>query len=149
MAHLDGPLNSPTLTFTSSPPLPLSAIMSLLIFGQDISEITGFQAMQLAAMASALSTGSGGGGLDSSGQYLGIDRLAVVSSRSDGEGEQYALQVGKYVIKGVLVSVSQGASQGSSNVIVEVDLTHGFIFQAETQQEEEQGKFTIKWNVNF
>ncbi len=42
-ARLKGPLNSPQLTFQSAPPLPLSAIMSYLLFGQDLSEISGFK----------------------------------------------------------------------------------------------------------
>lgn len=149
LANLSGPINAPEIQFTSNPPLPLSAIMSYLLFGQDISEISSFQAMQLATTVSSIT--SGPTALESSQQSLGIDRLAVVktTSRDSEEPDQTAVQVGKYVTKGVLVSLSQGMEQGSSNVIVEVDLTNGFVFQAETQQQKEQGKFTIKWSHNF
>ncbi len=149
LANLSGPINAPEIQFTSNPPLPLSAIMSYLLFGQDISDISGFQAMQLATTVASVT--SGPTALESSQKSLGIDRLAVVktTSRDNEEPDQKAVQVGKYVTKGVLVSLSQGMEQGSSNVIVEVDLTNGFVFQAETQQQKEQGKFTIKWSHNF
>jgi hypothetical protein len=44
------------------------------------------------------------------------------------------------------LSLSQSTT--SSDVTVEVDLKKGFIFQAETQNQEE-GKFSFKWNKNY
>jgi hypothetical protein len=148
-AHLKGPLNAPSLTFESLPPLPLSSIMSLLIFGQDISEISGIQAIQLATTIASLSNGSNL--LEAARKNLGIDRFTIISSpaASPDESEKIAVQIGKYITKDVLVSLTQGTQEDSSNVSVEVDLTHGFIFQAETMQEEEQSKFTLKWNINY
>ncbi len=148
-AHLKGPLNAPSLTFESLPPLPLSSIMSLLIFGQDISEISGIQAIQLATTIASLSNGSNL--LEAARKNLGIDRFTIISSpaAAPDESEKIAVQVGKYITKDVLVSLTQGTQEDSSNISVEVDLKHGFIFQAETMQEEEQSKFTLKWNINY
>ncbi len=148
IASLRGKINGPHLTFRSLPPLPVSAILSYLIFGQDISEISPLQVAQLAATAASLS-GQGPDIFSLTKKKLGIDRLAVVST-SSVEGETVpALQVGKYLAKGILFSVSQGAAPSTSNVSVEVDLTHGFIFQAEALVEQEQGKFSLKWNKNY
>ena len=147
---LDGPINQPNLQLTSSPPLPLSSILSLMLFGQDISELSGMQAIQLATSVASLS-GGGPDLLETTRKKLGIDRLAIVSTPTTNidDPNTSSIQFGKYVMKGVMVSFSQGLDQDSSNVIVEVDLSHGFIFQAETQQEEEQGKFTLKWNYTY
>ena len=84
-------------------------------------------------------------------ENLGVDRLDIVSipGAQIEDPDQVALQVGKYLTKGIMVSYTQGMEEGSNNIIVEVDLKHGFVFQAETQQEQEQGKFTIKWNLNY
>ncbi len=148
-AYLKGPLNAPTITFESLPPLPLSSIMSLLIFGQDISEISGIQAIQLATSIASLSNGSNL--LEAARKNLGIDRFTIISTpaASPDESEKIAVQVGKYITKDVLVSLTQGTQEDSSNISVEVDLKHGFIFQAETMQQEEQSKFTLKWNINY
>ena len=146
IATLKGPINKPSLAFTSNPPLPESAVMSLLLFGQDISDLSNTQITQLTRAMSAFSTNSSV--LESTRKVIGIDRLAIVPSSSDQQ-DKMALQVGKYITKGVLVSFSQGTEQGTSNVMIELDLHHGFIFQAETQQQGEQAKFTIKWNYNY
>jgi len=147
-ARLHGPLNAPKLTFQSTPPLPFGSILSYLLFGKDISEIDGFQAIQLASSVASIA-GTSPDVLENTKKSLGIDRLRIVSKGNGDEGETVAVQVGKYVAKGVLVSFSQGADDSSTNVSIEVDLKHGFVFQAETEQQEEQGKFTLKWNTNY
>jgi TamB, inner membrane protein subunit of TAM complex len=147
-ATLSGQLDSPTLEFKSLPPLPLSSILSYLLFGSDISEISALQAVTLASTAGSLAGGRTDI-LEATRKTLGVDRLAVVSSPGSVGDEDFAVQIGKYVAKGILVSFSQGVEQGSTNIIVEVDLKHGFIFSAETVQQEEQGRFSLKWNRNF
>jgi hypothetical protein len=149
-ARLQGPINKPQLTFQSTPPLPLSGILSYLLFGQDLSEISGFQAIQLAASVASLA-GEGPDILESTRKSLGVDRLRIITTPSASEegGETIALQVGKYIAEGVIVTVSQGAEDSSTNISIEVDIKHGFIFQAETQQQQEQGKFTLKYNLNY
>lgn len=149
VARMHGPLNSPQLTFQSVPPLPLGSIMSYLLFGQDLSEISGFQALQLASSVAAL-MGQGPDVMESTRRSLGVDRLRVITSaKASGEGENVALEVGKYVADGVLVSFSQGTEENSSNISVEVELKGGFVFQVETLQEQEQGRFTLKWKLNY
>ncbi len=148
-AHLSGPLNNPQLTFRSVPPLPLSSIMSYLLFGQDLSEISGFQALQLATSIASIA-GEGPDILESTRRSLGLDRLRIVSApHPEIEGETISIQAGKYVAEGVIVSVSQGAEDSSTNASIEVEIKDNFVFQAETDQKQEQGKFTIKWTLNY
>ncbi len=146
-ARIHGPLNNPQITLQSDPPLPISSIMSYLLFGQDLSEISGFQALQLASSVASL-LGQGPDVMESTRRSLGIDRLRVITS-SDGDQEHVAIEVGKYVANGVLVSFSQGAEDNSSNISVEVEIAGGFVFQVETLQEQEQGRFTLKWKLNY
>lgn len=149
LARLKGPLNAPELAFQSSPPLPMGSILSHLLFGQDLSDVNTLQAAQI---VNSLATFSGDNSnvLASSRKSLGVDRLRIIATPIGPDGGQsIALQVGKYVTRGILVSVSQGPEGGSTNLSIEVDLTNGFVFQAESQQEQEQGKFSIKWNLNY
>jgi autotransporter translocation and assembly factor TamB len=148
ITQLKGDLTSPKLSFRSLPPHPVSAVLSYLIFGQDISEISPIQAAQLAATAASL-TGEGTDILELTRKSLGLDRLAVISTPTKEGVEGAALQIGKYLTKGVLFSISQGPDPSSGNVSIEVDLTHGFIFEAETIQQQEQGKFSLKWHKNY
>lgn len=148
IGSLKGPINKPKLDFHSIPPLPMSQILSLLLFGQDLEEISGIQAVQLAALVASLS-GDGPDILESTRKSLGIDRLNIVSVPVKDKEEALSVQVGKYITKGVMVTVTQGAGPDQREVGVEVDLSKGFSFQAETQQQLEQGKFTLKWNYSY
>jgi hypothetical protein len=147
-ARLKGPLNDPQITLQSFPPLPLGSIMSYLLFGQDISEIGGFQALQIATSLASLA-GTGPDVMENTRRSLGIDRLRVITDPTEEGGETVALQVGKYVSKGVLVSFTQGTEDSSTNISVEIELKDNFVFQIESDQRQEQGKFTLKWNLNY
>ncbi len=147
-ARLKGALDNPQITLQSSPPLPLGSIMSYLLFGQDMSEISGFQALQLATSLASVA-GTGPDIMESTRRSLGVDRLRVISEPTEEGGETVALQVGKYISKGVLVSFTQGAEDSSTNVSVEVELKGNLVFQVESDQRQEQGKFTLKWSWHY
>jgi hypothetical protein len=148
-AALKGPLNAPLLSFSSSPPLPLSSIISLLLFNHDLSGISALQALQIATIVSALS--EGGGDLETTKKNLGIDRLAVISKSGETaeDPDQIASQVGKYLSRGLLISYKQGVEDGMSNSSAEIDIGWGFILQIETIREEEETRGTLKWSHNF
>lgn len=141
-ANLSGPLTSPQLTFQSNPHMPTSAILSRILFNKDIGDISQTEAIQLAATLMDLSGGATPSVMEMIRKTLGIDRLTIVPS----EKNEIALQIGKYLTKGVMVTLSQSAT--STQVIVEVELKKGFVFQAETQEEQE-GKFSLKWRRNY
>lgn len=142
-AMLRGPLTSPQLTFQSNPQKPTSAILALILFNKEISEISHPEAIQLASTLVSLSGGAGPDVLESIRKSIGIDRLNISSKPGSDE---VAVQIGKYLTRGIMITLSQSAT--SSQVIVEVELPKGFIFQAETQEEGE-GKFSLKWRKTY
>ena len=148
IASLKGKINELTLSFSSIPPLPLSSIVSLIMFGEELSSISATQALQITSTLDSLYKESE---IEGKQKTLGIDRVAVVSpSTNDLEDpDKVSIQIGKYVTKGVLVSYSQGTEEGTSNASISIDLGLGFALELETIQEEEQNKATIKWSKNF
>ena len=143
-AQLQGPLTAPLLTFQSNPHLPTSSILSRILFNKDIDDISQPEAIQLANTLISLSGGAAPNILENIRKTLKVDRLSLVSA---GKGsDALAIQIGKYLIKGVMITLSQSAT--SSQVIVEVELKKGFVFQAETQDVEE-GKFSLKWRQSY
>ncbi len=152
-ARIKGPINRPQLTFQSVPPLPLSAILSHLLFGKDLSDVTGLQALQLAGTVASVA-GEGPDILEITRKSLGVDRLQIVMTPTkSGDGyenkETIALQVGKVLTPGVVLTIRQSAYDSNPDIGVEVDLLHGFVLEVESQQQTEQGKFSLKWNVNY
>ena len=127
----------------------MSGILSYLLFGKDLSEVSGIQALQLASTIATVA-GEAPDILEMTRKSLGVDRLQIVLTPSATEGEEtIALQIGKIIFPGFLVSIKQGAEDSSPNIAIEVDLTQGFTFEAESQQQPEQGKFSLKWNLNY
>jgi hypothetical protein len=142
-AMLRGPLTSPQLTFQSNPQKPTSSILALILFNKDIADISHPEAIQLASALVSLSGGAGPDVLESIRKSIGVDRLNISSKPGTDE---LAIQIGKYLTRGITITLSQSAT--SSQVIVEVELPKGFVFQAETQEEEE-GKFSLKWRKSY
>jgi autotransporter translocation and assembly factor TamB len=143
-ALLRGPLTAQVLTLQSNPTMPTSSILARILFNKDVSELSALQAAQLAYSIVSLSGNSGPNVFEMIRKSLGVDRLNI--SAPSGDSDQFTVQIGKYLTKGVMITLSQ--STETSHVIVEVELKNGFVLQAETQ-ENEQAKFSLKWNKNY
>jgi translocation and assembly module TamB len=93
---IGGSALKPQITFTSSPSLPEEELLSRILFGSSISQISAPEAVQLASALAAL---RGGGGMDPINKLrgaIGLDRLRVLSAdASIGRGT--AIAVGKYL----------------------------------------------------
>ncbi|GMV63158.1 MAG: hypothetical protein AMXMBFR74_23260 [Parvibaculum sp.] len=113
--------SSPAIDLTSEPSLPRDEIISRILFGKNVGELSAFEAAQLANTAAELSgSGIGGFGLLSNIQNeLGLDVLRVDTGASGGT----TVSAGKYLREGVYVGVEQGALASDSNVKIEIDVT--------------------------
>ncbi|MEP4247092.1 translocation/assembly module TamB domain-containing protein [Tateyamaria sp.] len=115
---VDGPVADPTVSFESSPEAPQDQVLAQIFFGRDISQLSAFQALQLANAVAQLA-GRGGEGLVSQlrGSF-GLDDLDVTTSE-DGSA---ALRAGKYLSDNVYTDVTVGAENGAE-VSLNIDLT--------------------------
>ncbi len=115
--RLDGLASAPDLTVTSVPDLPQEEALSLFLFGRDVTRISAFQAVQLAAAIRTLS-GQGGTGLtDGLRRSLGVDDLDI---GMDDDGTTQA-RVGKYISDNIYTDVTvkgDGTSQINLNLEV-------------------------------
>jgi translocation and assembly module TamB len=138
-----GSFNSPQLIFESHPSLPTSSILARILFNKDVSELNASQAGQLAYTIFKLSGASGPNILETIHKNLGIDQLNFSVNEETGD---VSIQVGKYLMQGVMITLTQSAEQ--SHVLVTVELKGGFVLQAETHFDD-QGKYSFKWNKNY
>jgi translocation and assembly module TamB len=118
-----GQVSAPTVGFSSSPELPEDEILAQLLFGRAISEISVFQAAQMAAAVATL-TGGGNGIVGSIRDELGVDDLDVTTS---DEGET-ALRVGKYLSDEVYTDVTIDSS-GQSVINLNLDASDTVTFK--------------------
>ncbi|HYE28210.1 MAG TPA: translocation/assembly module TamB domain-containing protein [Allosphingosinicella sp.] len=112
----------PEISFTSTPALPQDELLSRLLFGTSITNLSAPEALQLAAAVASLN--SSGGGLDPINAVraaTGLDRLRIVPADiTTGQGT--ALAAGKYLGRRVYVEVVTDA-RGYSATMVEYQIT--------------------------
>jgi translocation and assembly module TamB len=117
-----GTAAKPTITLSSTPPLPSDEILAQLLFGTGASSLTPFQAASLAAALAQIS-GVGGGfnPLDKIRSTLGLDQLSLGGT---GSGPP-TLQAGRYVAPGVYVGATQASNGQGTQVNVQINLYRG------------------------
>ena len=140
-----GPVSSPTVTMTSTPVVPQDEILSRVLFGRGVGQITAAEGIQVAQAAAALA-GGGFDVLDRLRGRLGLDRLVFGSAPSGlassnlnpaaggSAASGTAISGGKYVAEGVYVGASQGLTPHSSKIIVEIELRPRVTVQGDVSQ---------------
>ena len=119
---IGGTANKPIITFSSTPALPEEEVLSRLLFGSSITNISAVEALQLGAAVASLR--GGGGGLDPINKLrsaIGLDRLRIVGS-DPVTGRGTSIAVGKYLGRRFFVElVTDG--QGYSATSLEFRVT--------------------------
>ncbi|MCB2060179.1 MAG: translocation/assembly module TamB domain-containing protein [Novosphingobium sp.] len=103
--NVTGRSTSPQITFSSVPGLPQDEILSRILFGSSIANLSALQAVQLAASLNSL-RGSGGG-LNPLGKLrsaAGIDRLRILGP-DEAAGRGTALAAGQYITNDIYVEL--------------------------------------------
>lgn len=147
-AILKGPINDPKLSLRSNPPLPEREILSWILFNRGISEITGFQRSELNSTQFTLSAGKGDSDMLSRlRNTVGIDRVEISKSES-GESEEISLKFGKYLSKGVFISLNKSINAESNQIAIEANVFKNVKAQAEVGDNSE-GKISLKWTKDY
>lgn len=117
---VQGPADDPEVVFSSSPELPQEEVLSQLLFGRGLDQISAFQALQLANAVATLA-GRGGEGLVSRlRRGFGLDNLDIVANE---EGSA-ALRAGKYLSENIYSEVEVGQA-GEAKLNLNLDLREG------------------------
>ncbi|NNE51068.1 MAG: translocation/assembly module TamB [Sulfitobacter sp.] len=115
---VEGPADQPTVSFESTPEAPQDEVLAQLLFGRNVSEISAFQALQLANAVATLVGRGGTGVISNLRQGFGLDDLDVTTT---DEGAT-ALRVGKYLTDNIYSDVT-AASDGTGEVSLNLDIT--------------------------
>ena len=108
---IEGLASDPDVTITSTPELPEEEVLSQLLFGRDLSELSAFQALRIAAAVNTLVGKSGDTIVDRLRLGFGVDDLDVTSDEDGTVG----LRVGKYISENVYTDVTVDAT-GESEI---------------------------------
>jgi translocation and assembly module TamB len=120
--NIGGRATNPEITFTSVPGLPQDEIMSRILFGSSIANLSAIQAVQLASSLNSLR--ATGGGLNPLGKLrsaAGIDRLRILGA-DETTGRGTALAAGQYITDDIYVELITDA-RGFTATQLEVAIT--------------------------
>jgi translocation and assembly module TamB len=115
--RVTGTGQKPDISFTSVPALPQDELLSRLLFGTSITNLSAPEALQLAAAVASL-RGSGGGlnPINALRQAIGLDRLRILPADVT-TGSKAAIAAGKYITRRTYVEViSDGQGYSASRV---------------------------------
>jgi translocation and assembly module TamB len=80
LVRIGGTALQPKIALSSQPELPQDEILSRVLFGASVSQISAAQGLEIAQAAAALASGGGLGVVDRIRQGLGLDRLSLGSA---------------------------------------------------------------------
>jgi translocation and assembly module TamB len=128
---ITGTGQNPQIAFSSTPVLPQDEILSRLLFGSSVTDLSATEAIQLAAALNSLR--GAGGGLNPLGKLrsaVGIDRLRILGA-DEASGRGTALAAGKYITKNIYVEIITDA-RGFTATQLEVALSKGLSLLSST-----------------
>ncbi|MBC7521462.1 MAG: translocation/assembly module TamB domain-containing protein [Sandarakinorhabdus sp.] len=123
-AQLDigGTAQRPLIRFSSVPALPEDEVLSRVLFGSSVTNLSAPEAVQLAGALASLRGGGGGfNPINAVRKGLGIDRLRILPADA-ARGRGTAVAAGQYIGRNVYVELATDA-QGYTATNIEVSLT--------------------------
>jgi autotransporter translocation and assembly factor TamB len=140
-----GRLDNPRLTLSATPSLPQDEILSRILFGSSVTELSSIQLLEL---ASALSSLSGQGNFDAVGtvrRFVGLDRLTLENGLDD---EGSIIGGGKYLTNNVFLSLSTATGTGETAAEIEVDITKNLSLKSRLDPSRDNS-LSIRWSWDF
>ena len=143
--EITGTVEAPKIELTSTPERPQDEILSALLFGRSVTELSTIEAAQLAG---ALAQFSGaGGGFDLMGglrDALGVGQLSI----GVGEDGQASVSGGRYLAKDVYLQLFTGAAQDSTGAIIDWEIRKNLFLRSKIQSDNEQS-LSLKYEKDF
>ena len=120
--RVTGLAQKPDITFSSTPALPQDELLSRLLFGTSITNLSAPEALQLASAVAALQNGKGGlDPINAVRRVAGLDRLRFLPADPQ-TGAKTAIAAGKYINRKLYAEIITDG-QGYSATQVEFQVT--------------------------
>ena len=141
IGRVEGSVRAPEVHFESTPSLPEDEILSRLLFGSGVSDLSALQASQLAAQL------SGAGWLDAMADVraaLGVDRLDV---RQNADGAVTVLG-GRQLTEDVYLELESGVGQALGSARIEWRLNPSLVLASEVSGDS-RNEISLSWRRSF
>ncbi|MCB9957700.1 MAG: translocation/assembly module TamB domain-containing protein [Rhodospirillaceae bacterium] len=127
--NISGYASDPQISFSSEPTLPEDEVMSRILFGRSVSELSAFQALTLAQAVAELTGGQSPDLLDGLREATGLSEVEVNASDDVNDA---SLGLGSYIGDNIYLGVEQGlANPTDTTGRVEVEITPNISLESE------------------
>jgi translocation and assembly module TamB len=116
--RISGRASAPEVSFVSVPELPQEEVLAHLLFGRGLTQLSAFQAVQLAGAVATLAGRGGEGIVSKLRKGFGLDDLDVQTSDEGGT----SVKAGKYLSQNLYTEVIVG-DDGQSEIQLNLDVT--------------------------
>ena len=149
---LRGPIKEPEIVLHSTPPLSKQEILSWILFNRGIADITPHEGEELHGTEITVSGGAGDDLLSRVRKSVGIDRVDINTSDKQGTSpygaNEVSLRIGKYISRGIFVSINKSINAEANQVAIEANLAKYWKIEGEVGDNAE-GKLIIKWERDY
>lgn len=118
--RVGGTGQKPEITFASVPALPQEELLSRLLFGTSITNLSAPEALQLAAAVASMRGGAGLNPINALRQAVGLDRLRILPADAT-TGQRTSVAAGKYISRRAFVEIiTDGAGYSATRAEFQV-----------------------------
>jgi len=118
--RVGGTGQKPEITFASVPALPQEELLSRLLFGTSITNLSAPEALQLAAAVASMRGGAGLNPINALRQAVGLDRLRILPADMT-TGQRTSVAAGKYISRRAFVEIiTDGAGYSATRAEFQV-----------------------------
>jgi translocation and assembly module TamB len=144
--NITGNILKPEITLTSEPPMPSDEILSQLLFGRKVAQITPLQAIELSNAINSMLGRKSYDIIGSTRKILGVDQLEVKQSK--GNIDESTVSIGKYVRNDLYIEVEKGLGAESGKASVTWEITPNITVDTEIGEKSSTG-IGVNWKWDY
>jgi len=147
IARLSGPISALRIDLESEPPLPQDEILSHLLFGRSMAEVSPLQALQLAKAAAELFgvyAWNDPGLFSRIRQTFGVDVVGLRQTDTGGT----AVELGANPVENVYIQAEKDVDAAGYSISVEIELSPHFLLETDLNPITGSG-FGLYWKYDY
>ena len=148
---ISGKADNPKISMDSIPAMPEDEVFAHILFGKNLSQISAFQAVQVATSMQGMRDGTNIDFMQRTKQSFGLDKVGfgTIDDGDDSGGETTTLAVGKYLTEGLYTEINAPIGVGSdARVTVEYEVRPNLTIETEAGMNMRPG-MGVNWKIDY
>ena len=148
---ISGRADNPKISMDSIPAMPEDEVFAHILFGKNLSQISAFQAVQVATSMQGMRDGTNIDFMQNAKNSFGLDKVGfgTVDDGADSGTEKTTIAVGKYLTEGLYTEINTPIGVGSdARVTVEYEVRPNLTIETEAGVSMRPG-MGVNWKMDY